>query len=67
MQSGLYQYWSTIEIVIKLLMAMFCGGAIGFERELSRKAAGLRTNLDLHGSSAVHDCLSPYQWWGCIH
>jgi putative Mg2+ transporter-C (MgtC) family protein len=39
------QYWPTIEIVIKLLMAMVCGGAIGFERELSRKAAGLRTNV----------------------
>lgn len=24
---------------------MLCGGAIGFERELSRKAAGLRTNV----------------------
>ena len=32
-------------IVLKLLMAMVCGGAIGFERELSRKAAGLRTNV----------------------
>src|SRR6266542_6550343 len=26
-------------------MAMVCGGAIGLERELSRKAAGLRTNV----------------------
>ena len=26
-------------------MAMLCGGAIGLERELNRKAAGLRTNV----------------------
>ena len=30
---------------LKLLLAMTCGGAIGLERELSRKPAGLRTNL----------------------
>lgn len=32
-------------IGIKLLVAVFCGGAIGFERELSHKPAGLRTNV----------------------
>jgi len=32
-------------IALKLLMAMLCGGAIGFERELSHKPAGLRTNV----------------------
>src|SRR6266404_738183 len=34
-----------ILIGLKLLMAVTCGGAIGFERELSRKPAGLRTNV----------------------
>src|SRR5260370_36705838 len=34
-----------ILIGLKLLMAVACGGAIGFERELSRKPAGLRTNV----------------------
>jgi putative Mg2+ transporter-C (MgtC) family protein len=32
-------------IILKLLLAMLCGGAIGLERELSRKPAGLRTNV----------------------
>src|SRR6266498_451445 len=39
------EHWPTAEIALKLLMAMACGGAVGFERELSRKAAGLRTNV----------------------
>ena len=41
----LAQYSPTLLIVIKLVVAILCGGAIGFERELSRKAAGLRTNV----------------------
>ncbi|MGH9969265.1 MAG: MgtC/SapB family protein [Pyrinomonadaceae bacterium] len=39
------QQWPALLIVFKLLMAVLCGGAIGFERELSRKPAGLRTNV----------------------
>src|SRR5438034_8647016 len=37
--------WPTILIALKLLIAVACGGAIGFEREMSRKPAGLRTNV----------------------
>ena len=39
------QHWPTIFIALKLLMAIVCGGAIGLERELSHKPAGLRTNV----------------------
>ncbi|HSE25152.1 MAG TPA: MgtC/SapB family protein [Pyrinomonadaceae bacterium] len=39
------QYYPELTVALKLLMAMLCGGAIGLERELSRKAAGLRTNV----------------------
>jgi putative Mg2+ transporter-C (MgtC) family protein len=35
----------TVQIGLKLLLAIVCGGAIGLERELSRKPAGLRTNV----------------------
>jgi len=38
-------YSSTLVIILKLLVAMLCGGAIGLERELSHKPAGLRTNV----------------------
>jgi putative Mg2+ transporter-C (MgtC) family protein len=40
-------------VVTKLLMAIICGGVIGLERELSRKAAGLRTNVLICLGSAL--------------
>jgi len=58
MRSLFNQYWSTIEIILKLLMAMFCGGAIGFERELNRKAAGLRTNVLICMGAALYMIVS---------
>ena len=42
-----------IAIAVKLVLAILCGGAIGFERELSRKAAGLRTNVLICMGSAL--------------
>jgi putative Mg2+ transporter-C (MgtC) family protein len=39
-------------------MAMVCGGAIGFERELSRKAAGLRTNVLICMGAALFTIVS---------
>jgi putative Mg2+ transporter-C (MgtC) family protein len=43
----------TFMIAVKLVVAIVCGGAIGFERELSRKAAGLRTNVLICMGSAL--------------
>lgn len=43
----------SIVVAIKLVLAILCGGAIGFERELSRKAAGLRTNVLICMGSAL--------------
>ena len=34
-----------IEIFLKILLAFFLGGLIGFERELSQKEAGFRVNI----------------------
>lgn len=47
-----------IVITIKLLTAMLCGGAIGFERELNRKAAGLRTNALICMGAALYMIVS---------
>lgn len=45
-------------IAVKLILAMFCGGAIGFERELNRKPAGLRTNVLICFGAALYMIVS---------
>ncbi|MFN7008867.1 MAG: MgtC/SapB family protein [Allorhizobium sp.] len=40
-------------IMMRLLVAMLCGGAIGFERERKNRAAGLRTHILVCLSSAI--------------
>jgi len=47
-----------VVIAVKLVLAILCGGAIGFERELSRKAAGLRTNVLICMGSALFMIIS---------
>jgi putative Mg2+ transporter-C (MgtC) family protein len=34
-----------LDLLVKLTLATICGGAVGLERELSGKPAGLRTNI----------------------
>jgi len=44
--------------VLRLLLAAFLGGAIGLERELSRKPAGLRTNMFICFGAAMFTIVS---------
>ena len=37
--------WPIVDMVIRLLIAAFVGGAMGYEREQAEKPAGLRTNI----------------------
>ena len=52
------QYWPELIVAIKLVVAMICGGAIGIERELSRKPAGLRTNVLICIGAALYMIVS---------
>lgn len=45
-------------IAFKLVLAMLCGGAIGLERELNRKPAGLRTNVLICFGAALYMIVS---------
>jgi len=45
-------------IMLKLLLAAFLGGAVGLERELHGKPAGLRTNMFICFGSALFTILS---------
>ena len=44
--------------IVRLILAAFLGGAIGLERELSHKPAGLRTNMFICFGSAMFTVLS---------
>lgn len=50
--------WPALLIASKLLLAMLCGGAIGLERELNRKPAGLRTNVLICFGAALYMIVS---------
>jgi putative Mg2+ transporter-C (MgtC) family protein len=54
----LNQYSDVLVIVFKLLLTMVCGGVIGVERELSRKPAGLRTNILICMGAALYMIIS---------
>ena len=47
-----------IEIILKVLLAFFLGGLIGFERELSQKEAGFRTIILITTGSTLLTILS---------
>jgi putative Mg2+ transporter-C (MgtC) family protein len=50
--------WPPLIIAAKLALAMICGGAIGIERELNRKPAGLRTNVLICFGAALYMVVS---------
>jgi putative Mg2+ transporter-C (MgtC) family protein len=53
-----------LEMVLRLLLATFLGGVIGFQREISGKEAGLRTNILICLGSALFTVLSIYAFPG---
>ena len=48
----------TAQTMLRLILAAFLGGAIGIEREIRRRPAGLRTNLFICFGSALFTILS---------
>jgi putative Mg2+ transporter-C (MgtC) family protein len=47
-------------VFLRLLVALFCGGAIGMERERRGKPAGLRTNILICVGSMLYTLMSLY-------
>ncbi|MHC4748118.1 MAG: MgtC/SapB family protein [Planctomycetota bacterium] len=50
--------WQEQEWIFSILLATFLGGAVGLERELSGKSAGLRTNLLICLGAAIFTIIS---------
>lgn len=49
-----------IHLVLRLLLAVFCGAALGYERERHGRSAGLRTNLLVCVGAALMMIISKY-------
>jgi putative Mg2+ transporter-C (MgtC) family protein len=53
---------SSLEIVARVVLAAALGGAIGLERELREREAGLRTHLLVSVGAALFTMVSAYAW-----
>lgn len=49
-----------IDVVLRILMALLCGGIIGYEREYKNRPAGLRTHMMVCIGSALVMIISQY-------
>jgi putative Mg2+ transporter-C (MgtC) family protein len=53
---------SSLDVAIRLLLAAVLGGAVGFEREVREREAGLRTHVLVSVGSALFFLVSAYAW-----
>jgi putative Mg2+ transporter-C (MgtC) family protein len=53
---------STLDVLLRLTVAAVLGGAIGLEREIREREAGLRTHLLVSVGSALFTIVSAYAW-----
>jgi putative Mg2+ transporter-C (MgtC) family protein len=53
---------SSLEVVARVVLAAVLGGAIGLERELREREAGLRTHLLVSVGAALFTLVSAYAW-----
>ncbi len=53
-------YIGTPEMIIRLVLSLLLGGIVGYEREVNRHAAGLRTNILVCVGSTLIMLLSIY-------
>jgi putative Mg2+ transporter-C (MgtC) family protein len=53
---------SSAEILLRVFLSAVLGGAIGFERELREREAGLRTHLLVSVGAALFTMVSAYAW-----
>ena len=49
-----------LSVTVRMAIALFCGGAIGLEREFKRRAAGFRTHILICIGAAMTTLTSQY-------
>lgn len=53
-RKGLIRTMSTIDFILRLLAASVAGGAVGLERQINNKSAGLRTNTLVSVGASIY-------------
>jgi putative Mg2+ transporter-C (MgtC) family protein len=53
---------SSLDVVLRLTLAAVLGGAVGMEREIREREAGLRTHLLVSVGAALFTLVSAYAW-----
>lgn len=53
---------SSLDVAFRLILAAVLGGAVGFEREVREREAGLRTHVLVSVGSALFFLVSAYAW-----
>lgn len=56
----LFHFYMTAEFIIRLILAVIACGAIGMERQMRGKGAGLRTHVLIGMGSALFMIVSKY-------
>ncbi|MHA8111399.1 MgtC/SapB family protein [Lactobacillaceae bacterium Melli_B4] len=56
----------TLEWILRLFVAMFCGGLIGYERSRQLKSAGIRTHMVVAVGAALTTIVSKYGFYDLI-
>ena len=59
-------WYTQLEYLLRIILALICGGLIGLERERRVKSAGIRTHMIVAASSALMMELSKYGFWDVL-
>ena len=51
---------TTVSVLVRLFFSVFCGGAIGIEREHKRRTAGFRTHILICLGAAMTTMISQF-------
>ena len=59
-------FLTQLEFLLRIFVAMICGGLIGLERERRVKSAGLKTHMIVSVGAALMMIVSKYGFWDVL-
>ena len=59
--------WTDLELIVRIFISVALGALIGFEREITRKPAGLRTHIFVCMGAPTRDLFSRWSLSNARH